>query len=129
MRKKKEPVSYDEVFIYLSEKRYRCSENSRKRAIRLKAVGFFIADGVLFTVHGKDSNGCNQPRRWIRDAETRMQILESCHRGMEGGHFGRDKTRSKISARYYWQGLGEDVERWVSEVLNNFIFYNTILPL
>ena len=49
-KKKKEPVSYDEVFLYLSDKKYSCSDDSRKRAIRSKAAGFITADGVLITV-------------------------------------------------------------------------------
>ena len=72
-KKKKEPVSYDEVFLYLSDKKYSncCSDDSRKRAIRSKAAGFTTADGVLIT---REKNSI-EPRRWIRDLETRMQIL------------------------------------------------------
>ena len=117
-KKKKEPMSYDEVFLYVSDKKYSCSDDSRKRAIRSKAAGFITADGVLITL---EKNSI-EPRRWIRDLETRMQILKSCHHGLEGGHFGRDKTRSKISARYYWQGLGEDVEKWVSQPIILIVF-------
>ena len=54
------------------------------------------ADRVLIT---REKNSI-EPRKWIRDLETRMQILKSCHHALEGGHFGRDKTRSKISAWY-----------------------------
>ena len=87
-KKKKEPVSYDEVFLYLSDKKYSCSDDSRKRAIRSKAAGFITADGVLFT----RENNSIEPGKEIRDLETRMKILTSCHHGLEGGHFGRDKT-------------------------------------
>ena len=82
-KKKKEPVSYDEVFLYLSDKKYSCSDDSRKRAIRSKAAGFITADGVLIT---REKNSI-EPRRWIRDLETRMRILKSCHHGLEAGHF------------------------------------------
>ena len=109
VRKAKVPVSYDEVFLYLLENKYGSADDSRKRAIRLKAGGFVLDDGVLLT----KAKGSNQQRRWVRDPGTKVQILESCHCGMEGSHFGRDKTRAKISARYYWEGLGEDVERRV----------------
>ena len=64
-KKKKEPVSYDEVFLYLSDKKYSCSDDSRKRAIRSKAVGFITADGVHIT---REKNSI-EPRRWIRDLE------------------------------------------------------------
>ena len=66
-KKKKEPVSYiyDEVFLYLSDKKYSCSDYSRKRAIRSKAAGFITADGVLIT---REKNSI-EPWRWIRDLE------------------------------------------------------------
>ena len=64
-KKKKEPVSYDEVFLYLSDKKYSCSGDSRKRAIRSKAAGFITADGVLIT---REKNSI-EPPRWIRDLE------------------------------------------------------------
>ena len=34
--------------------------------------------------------------------------------GLElGMSLGRDKTASKIGARYYWKGIMQDVETWV----------------
>ena len=69
-KKKKEHVSYDEVFLYLSDKKYSCSDDSRKRAIRSKAAGFITAEGVLIT---REKNSI-EPRRWIRDLDTRMQF-------------------------------------------------------
>ena len=69
-KKKKEPVSYDEVFLYLSDKKYSCSDDSRKRAIRSKAAGFITADGVIIT---RKKNSI-EPRRWMRDLDTRMQF-------------------------------------------------------
>ena len=48
-KKRKEPVSSDEVFLYLPDKKYSCSDDSRKRPIRSKAAGFITADGVLIT--------------------------------------------------------------------------------
>ena len=45
-RKKTELVLYDEVFLYLREKTYLCSHESRKRAIRVKANGFSFRMGL-----------------------------------------------------------------------------------
>ena len=64
-KKRKEPVSYDEVFLYLSDKKYSCSDDTRKRAIRSKAAGFITADGVLIT---RKKTSIEQ-RIWIRDLE------------------------------------------------------------
>ncbi len=39
------------------------------------------------------------------------QILEACHDNLAGGgHFGRDKTLAKVSERYYWLGMVQDIK-------------------
>ena len=39
--------------------------------------------------------------------------MEGCHsNGLGGGHFGRDKTLSKISERYYCLRMIEDVKEF-----------------
>ena len=41
------------------------------------------------------------------------QVLEGCHsQGLGGGHFGRDKTLAKLSERYYWVGMVDDVKEF-----------------
>ena len=41
------------------------------------------------------------------------QVLESCHASeLGGGHFGRDKTLAKISERFYWLGMVEDIKEF-----------------
>ena len=42
-----------------------------------------------------------------------MKILEACHSdGLGGGHFGRDKTFFKVSERFYWVGILENVKQF-----------------
>ena len=49
---------------------------------------------------------------------SKTRILEACHDDRVGGcHFGRDRTIDKIAARYYWRGIYNDTEEWVSELL------------
>lgn len=41
----------------------------------------------------------------------KIRIIQCCHDlGLGGGHFGRDKTLAKVSERYYWLGMVEDVK-------------------
>ena len=54
----------------------------------------------------------------IRDRVAKTRILEACHDDRVGGcHFGRDRTIDKIATRYYWRGIYNDTEEWVSELL------------
>jgi len=53
----------------------------------------------------------------VSDNGTKRKILEACHNDAVGGcHFGRDKTAAKVSARYYWKTLSNDVADWVRYV-------------
>ena len=40
----------------------------------------------------------------------KQSVLEGCHCG--GGHFGRDKTLSKIAKRFYWRGMVDNVKEF-----------------
>ena len=41
-------------------------------------------------------------------------ILKACHDNPSTGeHFGRDKTLCKITQRYYWKGMKNDVQEYV----------------
>ena len=43
----------------------------------------------------------------------KQQGLEGCHSDkLGGGHFGRDKTFSKVTERFYWVGIIEDVKEF-----------------
>ena len=40
-------------------------------------------------------------------------VLQGCHaNSVGGGHFGRDKTFSKVSERFYWRGMIDDVKEY-----------------
>ncbi len=118
------PVSYDEVFLYLSKTcKYSpgCGE-SRKRAIRKFSQNITKRDGVLFYTN----------RKWIVDSNMQQQIMKSLHSDSGGGcHFGRDKTREKIVKRYYWHCIYQDIDCFLNTCeqcqkvchMNFFIFY------
>ena len=45
--------------------------------------------------------------------KVRQNVLEGCHCAeLGGGHFGRDKTLSKIAERFYWRGMVDDVKEF-----------------
>jgi len=48
-------------------------------------------------------------------------VLKACHDNpASGGHFGRDKTLGKISQRYYWKGMKNDIRRYVNNCAKCF---------
>ena len=94
---------------YLRSGQYPLGISKQEKAvIRKRSKTFQIVDGFLH-YNGKD--GLHQV---VTDDRTKCKILEACHDDKVGGcHFGRDKTASKVSARYYWKGIMQDVEAWV----------------
>ena len=54
----------------------------------------------------------------ITSSEVKSKILEACHDERVGGcHFGRDKTAFKVSQRFYWKRINQDVEDWVGHII------------
>ena len=43
----------------------------------------------------------------IIEETKRFKIIEECHNGVDGYHNGRDKTASRVAAKYYWKGINK----------------------
>lgn len=111
---KKQQVTYSEVHRYLSHSssakfEEECSE-IRRRTIRRFSSNIILEDGLLFHVQGAEGT----KRRWIYEKEQQKQIIMSIHDNPAGGcHFGRDKTRDKVTSKYYWHNQYEDIDNYV----------------
>ena len=66
-----------------------------KRALRQQAATFDEKDGVLFH-SSKGPNGERLLRRVVATDSEKNRLIRACHDGIDGGHFGRDKTLSKV---------------------------------
>jgi transposase InsO family protein len=63
-----------------------------------------VRDGLL----------CQGKRVFVpNDTALRTRITAECHDSTTGAHFGRDKTTEAVRARFAWDGLTADVERYV----------------
>ena len=47
-------------------------------------------------------------------AELRTRLIRECHDAAVSGHLGRDKTSEQLRRRFYWSGMDDDVERYVT---------------
>ena len=43
----------------------------------------------------------------------RKRIMESCHNHPTSGHFGVNKTTSRITDRFMWPGVTKDIAKMV----------------
>ena len=72
-----------------------------------------LYEGLLcreFCLKGK------QTRKQIL-APTSVQnlVLENCHDAVTAGHMGIQRTLSSVKLRFFWPGLRQSVERWISQ--------------
>ncbi|KAL5471089.1 hypothetical protein EMCRGX_G029165 [Ephydatia muelleri] len=103
-----EQREYDMLLAFCCDCKYppECSKNE-KDCIRRKAKNFIVKEGLLF-YRDKD----NKEYRVVTESE-KHKVLEGCHSAeLGGGHFGRDKTLVKISERFYWLGMVNDVKEY-----------------
>ena len=59
----------------------------------------------------------------VTDSDRQKYIIETCHAGIQGddveetakytgGHLGINKTHNKVSSRFYWHNIREDVMQY-----------------
>ncbi len=78
-----------------------------KRGLRKRSKCFSLIGGKLHYISKK----CSQPRLVIEDEEEQLRLIASIH---NQAHFGRDKTLSQLSTRFYWPNIVKAVSSFVS---------------
>ena len=81
----------------------------------IKEFWIFKGEALRFRVEGdqlfKRSSKNVPARRVIDGNEQKLQIMEQLHD--EGGHRGREGTYRRITDRYWWEGMPQDVKAFV----------------
>ena len=74
-------------------------------------TGLHVSDGKVFYT-GDNAKG---PRQVVTSKEEVLDILKHYHTFITGGvNTGVNTTREKISTRYFWHGMSEDIREYVS---------------
>ncbi len=96
-------LEYSDILRYKtsSDSKYRpCLSDNEKRGIREKAARYVAQHQQLYVVEVDKELGTEKKRRVIVKEEEKTTILTMCHSGIDGMHFGRDKTYSKVRNGY-----------------------------
>ena len=92
-------LEYEDIVRYKTstDSKYRpgLSDND-KRNIREKAARYVLHHQLLYVVEVDKDLGTEKKRRVIVKEEEKKTILTMCHSGIDGMHFGRDKTYFKV---------------------------------
>ena len=72
-----------------------------------------IREGLLFKkFHRKD--GIEIYTQLLVPFEIKNEVLKNMHNSVMSGHLGKKKTKGKLSQRYYWYEMREDLSIWIS---------------
>ena len=85
-------TSCKEGFTYVSFWSY----SKRETRIRQQAAMFVLKEQLLYY---RATDAVNEMclKGVIANAKERTKIIRACHDGVDGCHYGRDKTRAKVS--------------------------------
>ncbi|KAL5518218.1 hypothetical protein EMCRGX_G003909 [Ephydatia muelleri] len=98
-------TEYGVLLAFCCNRIYPPLYNKNERdCLRKRAKSFVVKEGVLFY---RDKEGGDFQ---VVTEKNKQNVLEGCELG--GGHFGRDKTLSKIAERFYWRGMVDDVKEF-----------------
>lgn len=74
---------------------------NEKRGLRQQAASFEEKGGVLFYRNAAAATAGSGLRRVVVSKEEKKRLMKACHDGIDGGHFGRDKTLHKVCLSLY----------------------------
>ena len=81
-------------------------DDNLKRKIEKTAINYFINNHILYRRHhGK--------QRLVVPSHKKQMILEASHDHQLAGHMGVDNTFQRLSEKYYWATMYEDIRTHV----------------
>lgn len=68
----------------------------------------------------------------IDEEQDKKEIIENFHNNILGGHLGIQSTINKIKKQYYWEKMGEEIQKFINNCLickKNKIVTHTKMPM
>ena len=95
-----DPEEYEQIFGYLSDKKYPNNiKESEKRRIRKMSYKFVISEGSDLFYLEKDKLSDNMVKRLVITKDKLSTVLKMCDNS--SGHQGINKTVNKLKECYY----------------------------
>ena len=73
------------------------TSNQKRSLLRQQAASFEEKYGILYHSSTHLEAGIKRLRRVVVGEQEQKSIIHACHDGVDGGHYGRNKTLSKVS--------------------------------
>jgi len=113
-------MDFGAIQNYLKEGSYPQNyDKNAKRRLREQAGSYLVTEDLLYRKH-KCGN-----RLVILNEDKRSKMIECVHAGVGdgiegaslGAHLGRDKTRAKLSEKYFWPGMFREIDEYLKHCL------------
>lgn len=85
-------------------------EKDDENVLRHTNRGYMMLDGVLYRYCCEQDSENGQ---LVLPKSLRDEILYKYHKDAISGHYGKDKTTSRITALFYWPGIRNDIGNYV----------------
>jgi len=76
---------------------------------------FEIHDGLIYRRYSDTPRGEGDYLQLLLPREDVPEVLNQCHAGVVGGHFGEKKTMEQVQRRFYWHQWKEDVRQYCQQ--------------
>ncbi|CAC5421923.1 unnamed protein product [Mytilus coruscus] len=73
-----------------------------------------LINGLLYKNFSR-RDGVEDHTQFLVPFLLKREILEKMHNSILSGHLGKKKTKAKLSQRYYWYEMREDIDIWISQ--------------
>lgn len=109
---------YNALRNYLKDGSYPESySKNEKRCLRVASKSYNIRGEDLEKIR----NDGGETRKIVETEERRQLLIQCVHEGLGdsiesaslGGHLGRDSTISKLSPKYFWPKMWEDIDKYI----------------
>lgn len=89
-------------------------ESNDENISRWTSRGYILNDGILYTYSPESDS---ETAQLVIPLQERQSILHNYHDAATAGHYGIDRTFSRIASRYYWPGMRNDITKHIGKYL------------
>jgi len=100
---------YNGYLDYLSNLTFTgTTDENDQRLIRKTALNYFISNNILYRRH-------RGQQRLVVPENRKEKVLQASHDHQLAGHMGVDNTYQRLSGKYYWKDMYEDIRSYVQK--------------
>ncbi|CAC5388086.1 unnamed protein product [Mytilus coruscus] len=112
-----EKVEEQPILLFSSENTKDSTNFDSERRIQFESnpVTWQTNEGIIRNITKSRRDGVEDHTQFLVPFLLKREILEKMHNSILSGHLGKKKTKAKLSQRYFWYEMREDIDIWISK--------------